>query len=849
MSHRQSVSIISALLSPENDARPTFLLGAGASFSSGIPLAAESVRRLARQTYAEIEQGRRVLPEQIKTSEWVSWLHSKPWFIHGDEKLGENFPLIIEHLLKPEAYRRRALLELTALKGEIGEGYRSLAELVLRGLVSTVLTTNFDICLPKALNDKRPHIRHVAEVNRGPDDFNEFSLYARAQIIWLHGKAEQYTDRNLVEETRTLDPKLLKNVAPLLNATPLVIVGYRGAEPSIMDSLLGPSSGIDFRQGVYWCARKGETLYPSVEILKSRLGKNFQLLEIDGFDELLVDVNKELSGVQRFLVQPSVAAAQFDDRPLQGASWADIDTDLSLATLKKYCEKLERGAITSQELRPLMHELGLLVTKDGVECPSVGCVLLFGRDPNRFFPHAIISATVDGKKRKVFSGNLLRQRQAVLEWLDEEGINPTIKVKKGRNHESSKAYSDRAIVELLVNMLVHRDYEVGKASFIEVSANRSIRFSNPGARSPTANVRLECDADGVFSPVPEFSDLRNRALCDVFFGMSAMERSGTGLVDAVDLSRQQGGAATFAFPPEQDLFVGELFRPEASAGSSHIAKDTRPVGTYLINVLPFVSMPQTVTHLKINGGWRELEEKVALENAGSFVLEKTGDLWSFATAKYLQRLFAPVLAAPAEEIALSDIELDEVLRKKVSWLVRRHFEQHLRRFENDGLVIEESDGRPAKRAYFQSARGRDRIFVYDTASRKGIRRGVAKRRGDEARPYFECEGFGYEVVRLGQTWGVRIKPFYMFTKQDGVTPLPGYLRTRRSTRRIRLDRNANVESDLVFWGRFLSKGEQTVNIGDERVPDLLLDGSFFTVDVQEGGLVSSELIAKDKRSA
>ena len=50
----------------------------------------------------------------------------------------------------------------------------------------------------------------------------------------------------------------------------------------------------------------------------------------------------------------------------------------------------------------------------------------------------------------------------MLEWLDDEGINPTIKVKKGRKHESSKAYSDRAIVELLVNMLVHRDYEVGK---------------------------------------------------------------------------------------------------------------------------------------------------------------------------------------------------------------------------------------------------------------------------------------------------------------------------------------------------------------------------------------------------
>jgi hypothetical protein len=57
--------------------------------------------------------------------------------------------------------------------------------------MSTILTTNFDICLPKALHDKQPHIRHVAEVNRAPNDFNEFSLFARAQIVWLHGKAEQ----------------------------------------------------------------------------------------------------------------------------------------------------------------------------------------------------------------------------------------------------------------------------------------------------------------------------------------------------------------------------------------------------------------------------------------------------------------------------------------------------------------------------------------------------------------------------------------------------------------------------------------------------------------------------------
>ena len=97
-------------------------------------------------------------------------------------------------------------------------------------------------------------------------------------------------------------------------------------------------------------------------------------------------------------------------------------------------------------------------------------------------------------------------------------------------------------------------------------------------------------------------------------------------------------------------------------------------------------------------------------------------------------------------------------------------------------------------------------------------------------------------------WGVRIKPFYMFAKRDGVTPLPGYMRTSKATRRIKFDRNANVESDLAFWARFLSQGGPTINIGNRHVDDLLLEGGFVTVDVQEGGLIGGTS-AEDRRSA
>src|SRR5713101_1246412 len=306
MSHKDSVAILCSLLKPDNDARPTFLFGAGASFSSGVPLAAESVKRLAKQAYADFQLGGKTLPEQIKTSEWTAWLHSQRWFVHGDDHLAENFPLVIEHLLKPDAYRKRGLLDLTSLRQELGAGYRATAELVLRGLLGTILTTNFDVCLPKALNDKQPHIRHVAEVNRGPNDFNEFNLFAHAQIVWLHGKTEQYSDRNLISETQSLDPALVQTLVPLLDSTPLVAVGYRGAEPSIVESLLGPATGVKFRHGVYWCVRSTETPHPNVEVLAQRLGKNFQYLEIDGFDELLTDLNRELAGIQRFAPPPNV---------------------------------------------------------------------------------------------------------------------------------------------------------------------------------------------------------------------------------------------------------------------------------------------------------------------------------------------------------------------------------------------------------------------------------------------------------------------------------------------------------------------------------------------------------------
>ncbi|WOF74443.1 hypothetical protein QMT40_002095 [Parvibaculaceae bacterium PLY_AMNH_Bact1] len=853
MTESNPIRLLASLFRPgQNDARPTVLLGAGASFSSGIPLASQCVKRIARRVYAERELGGRVLPERIKPSEWQAWLQRHDWFLAGEDKLAENFPLVVEHLLRPEAYRRKVLMDLVHLDGDIGSGYHSLSELVLRGLAGTILTTNFDICLPQALRERHPHIRYVAEVNRGPDDFNEFDLYARAQIVWLHGKTEQYTDRNLVNETDSLSDKLTEHLGPLLDNTPLIVAGYRGAEKSVMDSLLGERSGRLFRQGVFWCTLEGEGLHENVVRFKERLGPNFHHLEVKGFDQLFDGLNRELVDVKRYFDVSSVLEVPgFDDLPSSKAGWGDINSDLALSVLRQYSSKVGMGALQSDQLKPFMRDLGLLVATDNGERPSSGAVLLFGREPQRFFPHAVVSATVDHKRRRVFSGNLIEQHRELHEWLEGGDVNPPLKLKGKRVHKDQSAYNERALSEVLMNLLVHRDYAIEELATINVTTSVGIDFENPGGISVETADRLNCDAEGKFEPIPQFSELRNRSLCDVFFGLSAMERAGTGLADTVELSQSNGGGASFTFPPGRDHFMATLYQPEASAGSTGVARATIPVGTYVVNMLPFTAVPESMQRAYVPGGWNALKRYAQVDELGTFILEKRSDTFlSFAPAAVLSLLLGDALEGDIDELPTDSTFQDKVTQRYMSWLMRKHFEGHLASFSNDGLTLEKDKrGRPTKRAFFTGVNGANRMIVYDTPRRTGISRGVAKKREVGRNTWFECEGIGYEVVSTSSLWGVRIKPFYMFTKPDGKTALPGYLRSKKSTSRFKFDRNANVDSDLVFWERFLSRGEQIINIGGAHADDLLLDGSFFTVDVEEKGLVPDDPSDENKYSA
>jgi len=853
MSNREAVSTLAPVLRATADPCPLLLLGAGASFRSGIPTAAEAVKQIARLAYAERMLGKSRPAERVKPSEWEPWLQSFPWFVHGSDRLAENFPLAVEHLLVPAEFRKHAILDLMRPRSGLSAGYKALADFVMRGLLRTILTTNFDTCIPDALKERHPHIRHIHEINRGIGDYDQFNIFSKCQIVWLHGRAEQYSDKNASGEISAVDTQLMALLRPLVDSSPIIVVGYRGSEPSVMDGLFAQSKQgrMDFAHGIYWCIRNGETPHPNVEALSRRIGSNFRLLPIDGFDELFHDLSAELVGQDRYLsLSSSLSLAPemqaFDERIVQGAIWDDLDTDLALSVMREYCNKLGRAAITRKTLLPLMREQGLVVSDGQTDSITAGALLLFGNNTQHFFPHAVVSVTEAGKKREIYDGNLISQRGRLLQKLETVEVNPLLKVKKRRQHDEQKAYPPRALVELLVNQLVHRDYEIPEPATVEIRPGEEIIFSNPGALTQKLAGKVIVEKDGRFTLPESLTDQRNPSLCDVFFGMSAMERAGTGLIDVGELMQESDGACAFYHHEKEARFEARVVQPHASAGSRIVARSTIPTGFYVLNAIPFTVMPENVSIVRLLRPLRERPATAALSECGTFI-RRNDELWSFVPVPVLAAILEPIVDEKASKsVPRKQIEASPDGKRILSWLLRKHWEWHLAGFSDQGIVLEDSR---KHRVYFSGKDKDARTIVWNSALRRGIRREVVKKRADGPRRWFENEGIGYDIVEIDDMWCVRLKPYYMFTGPDALTPLPAFSRSAKSTSRMKFDRNKSVEADLTFWSNFLGRGKPTINVGDLHVSNLVIESSFLTVEVPEIGLIDDEPEHQNRMSA
>lgn len=464
------------------------LLGAGASVKSGIPLSSELVERAAKWAYCRTF-GRSTDDPTVRRSDWFPWLEGRTWY-RSDLPPADNYSTVIEHLLQPREDRKVFLLRIITPNVPASKGYERLVDFMALHVVRTILTTNFDAVLPDLCRARqRPH--HV-EIIKTPSDFIKFSTSpAYPQLIYLHGSIEHYSDKNILDEVQGLDQLLITHIFPLLRDHPLIVIGYRGAEPSIMHHLLikqAPNADY-YRQGIFWCATRESVrngLPPLVNELAASIGGNFQVVPIDGFDELLDELwvlhqrQPQLASSLPSAQQGStLPAPNFDMAPLADSSLDELDWSRMQTCIIDYCRRMGTpipSPVTHTWLVDRLYVLDLAREQDRSPVPTRAGYLLFARNPLSRIGSAQVALHVGGEPERLFTGHLWSQLDQVLEALEE--INRPFRL-KGLVSETVFPYPRLALKELVVNALVHRSYQEPQRIVIEVEPTY-IRITNPG---------------------------------------------------------------------------------------------------------------------------------------------------------------------------------------------------------------------------------------------------------------------------------------------------------------------------------------------------------------------------------
>lgn len=800
---------------------PLFLLGGGTAVKSGISLSDGLVEKAVRWQHCRdkgisFDDPRVVL----RLSDWLPELRKQPWF--GSKTLQEAFPQVIRHLLHPRENRReffRRIMDTAGVPASIG--YERLAEFMALEFVMVVLTTNFDrVFADLCHRRRRPHYVDII------DSASTLRLLRTSPkhplITYLYGSTEDYLDRFDGEEDKpVVIPALVQRLIPFLRDHPLIVAGYGGAEEVIMrDLLVAHAKEVDgYEQGIYWCAQNysdSNVLHPLVVELAGVAGGNFQVVPIEGFDEMMQELWELHQHRQARPARPVHVIESPEDVPAPtfdlGVIQADIERELDWANMKtrlvNYYDVWEMPLpviITDEWLKEELCRQHLAeIVANGQLMPTTAGYLLFGRKPHERVPASLILLRVAGEEEQRIEGSLWNQLQLISDSLAE--VNKSFLL-KGEKSETVYPYPPTALREVVVNALVHRDYSKQANIIVEIEDD-CIRIINPGGL--VEDVLRQTDGGAILEQIQQgargIKGYRNPVIADFFYSSHDMEKKGSGLADVHRLVRENGGKVVFGPINENTGFEVVIYsRPEAvdkETGTAAVVVSTR----YAANLLEVVSLPTKI--------W----QAPASFSRGRDVWGHTDSIWLPPFVLHNQKIHTFFDLENKNNPLRDVIDIDQIGSTSVAefsrgedgerrlvWLMNECLYKHM---EHCGLVVDKRH----RRAYFPKHRDVEdkRMITYRSRLRKSTRtvtKPILSSYSGKVR-YWEHQSFTFELENFSGTWALHVLSRYVFTL-DGVREfLSGERVNVLSTKRASRDYNSKVHTDLIFWAWVLSGGRQ-----------------------------------------
>ena len=177
------------------------------------------------------------------------------------------------------------------------------------------------------------------------------------------------------------------------------------------------------------------------------------------------DKSKKLNFEQRLQLVYAKGVKYFEDQNVARATIDDIDLDF----VNEYCRKI--GYTKGDAEFYLRHNNEFITTCDGEDKVSGAAILLFGKNPQKFFPRARVRfVRYEGIRAEVgdrmnvikdvkFTGRILDQVNDATAYVKTQ-IREYTKLGRGGVFQTTPEYPEFCWMELIVNAVAHRDYSI-----------------------------------------------------------------------------------------------------------------------------------------------------------------------------------------------------------------------------------------------------------------------------------------------------------------------------------------------------------------------------------------------------
>ena len=197
-------------------------VGAGVSKDAGLPTSWDLMIKIASLIYAA----------ETPTDKLDPAIDLEKWFLSSKYAI-ESFPTLIGSLY-PKPPDQQSFLKEYFQHAAVGEAHKGIAELVRRGIVRTIITTNFDHCLEEAIEQAGIAVQVISS-----DDVLESAeplIHCKEFRIYKpHGNLGAGKLRNPPRDLEELSPSMEDELLRILNDHGVIVLGYSGRDKAIQE--------------------------------------------------------------------------------------------------------------------------------------------------------------------------------------------------------------------------------------------------------------------------------------------------------------------------------------------------------------------------------------------------------------------------------------------------------------------------------------------------------------------------------------------------------------------------------------------------------------------------------------